>query len=150
MAGFHKHRTLLPLESARVIARETLKAARDRDLKPMTVVVVDGGGHPVVVEREDGAGTVRFEVARGKASAALGTGVASGALGAANAERPAFLAAVSGVADNGAVPVAGGVLVLDGEGLVIGAVGVSGDASDADEAVAVAGIEAAGLAASAS
>ncbi|WP_440997039.1 GlcG/HbpS family heme-binding protein [Arhodomonas sp. SL1] len=150
MAGFYKHRAPLPLESARVIVEQALRAARGRELKPMTVVVVDAGGHPIAVEREDGAGTVRFEVARGKASAALGVGSASGAFGAANTERPAFLASVAAAAGEGAVPVAGGVLVLDDEERIIGAVGVSGDASDADEAVAVAGIEAAGLRAGAS
>jgi uncharacterized protein GlcG (DUF336 family) len=43
------------------------------------------------------------------------------------------------------VPVAGGVLIKDGDGRVLGAVGISGDVSDNDEAAAVAGIEAAGF-----
>jgi len=145
MPAFHRHRTNLPLESARTIVRAALDDARSRKLKPMTVVVLDAGGHPVLAEREDGAGIARFEVARGKAAAALGVGMSSGVFGAANAERPAFLAAVSAATGGRAVPVAGGVLVLDGSEEVIGAVGVSGDTSEADEAVAVAGIEAAGL-----
>ncbi len=125
--------------------RAVSDAARERNLKPMTVVVLDGGGHPVAVEREDGAGIARFEVARGKAWAALGVGTSSGAFGAANEERPAFLGAVSDATGGRAVPVAGGVPVIDDAGEIIGAVGVSGDASDADEAVAIAGIEVAGL-----
>ena len=145
MAAFHPHAVQLPLETARMIVRAVGDAARERDLKPMTVVVLDGGGHPIALEREDGAGIARFDIARGKASAALGVGTTSGGFGAANQERPAFLAAVSDATGGRAVPVAGGVPVLDGSGRIIGAVGVSGDTSEADEAVALAGIEAAGL-----
>lgn len=145
MSAFHRHAVRLPLEKARTIVHAVIDAARARDLKPMTVVVLDGGGHPVAVEREDGAGIARFEVARGKAWAALGVGTSSGAFGAANEERPAFLGAVSDATDGRAVPVAGGVPVIDNAGEMIAAVGVSGDTSDADEAVAVVGIEAAGF-----
>lgn len=145
MPPFRRHRTLFPLESARVAVRAVIEAARARDVKPVTVVALDGGGHPVVVEREDGSGIARYEVARGKAAAALGVGLSSGELGAANAERPAFLASVAAATGGRAVPVAGGVLVLDDNEEIIGAVGVSGDTSEIDEAVAVAGIEAAGL-----
>lgn len=147
MAAFHEHRAPLPLESARTMIRATLAAARERDLKPMTAVVLDAGAHLIAMEREDGAGVFRFEVAQGKAWAALGVGTASGAFGAANADRPAFLGAVAAASGGHAVPVAGGVLVLGDDGRIIGAVGVSGDTSDADEAVAAAGVEAAGLAA---
>jgi uncharacterized protein GlcG (DUF336 family) len=150
MIAFHTHHTLLPLATARTIVRAVLAQAREQDLKPITVAVLDAGGHLVTMEREDGAGLLRFDVARGKAWGALGVGTASGDLGAANSERPAFLAAVSDAAGGRAVPVAGGVLVLDQDHRIIGAVGVSGDASDADEAAAVAGIAAAGLEAGAS
>ncbi len=145
MSAFHHHAVRLPLATARTIARAAGDAARERNLKPMTVVVLDGGGHPVVVEREDGAGIARFDVARGKAWAALGVGTSSGAFGRANEERPAFLGAVSDATGGRAVPVAGGVVVIDDADEIIGAVGVSGDTSEADEAVAVGGIEAAGL-----
>jgi uncharacterized protein GlcG (DUF336 family) len=150
MAAFHAHHVQLPLSSARGIIQYALADARARDLKPMTVVVLDTGGHPVAMEREDGAGIARFDVARGKAWAALGVGAASGAFGAANSDRPAFLAAVAGATEGHAVAVAGGVLVVDDYDWIIGAVGVSGDASDADEAIAIAGIEAAGHRAGAS
>jgi uncharacterized protein GlcG (DUF336 family) len=145
MSTFYRHAVRLPLATARAIVRAVESAARERDLKPMTMVVLDAGGHPVAVEREDGAGIARFEVARGKAWAALGVGMSSGAFGAANEDRPAFLGAVSDATGGRAVPVAGGVLVLDEAGEIIGAVGVSGDTSDADEAVATIAIEAAGL-----
>ncbi|MDZ7749672.1 MAG: heme-binding protein [Halofilum sp. (in: g-proteobacteria)] len=145
--AFYEHRAPLPLESARAMIRAALAAARERDLKPMTVVVLDAGAHLVAMEREDGSGVFRFEVAQGKAWAALGVGTPSGAFGAANADRPAFLGAVAAASGGHAVPVAGGALVLDGDGLIVGAVGVSGDTSDADEAVAAVGIEAGGFAA---
>lgn len=144
MSAFYSHHVQLPLSSARGIIHHALADARERGLKPMTVVVLDAGGHPVALEREDGAGIARFDVARGKAWAALGVGSASGAFGAANRERPAFLAAVASATEGRAVPVAGGVLVVDESDRIIGAVGVSGDASEADEAVAIAGIESAG------
>ncbi len=145
MSAFHRHAVHLPLETARTIVRAVIDAAREQNLKPMTVVVLDGGGHPVAAEREDGAGIARFDVARGKAWAALGVGTSSGAFGAVNEERPAFLGAVSDATGGRAVPVAGGVPVLDMADEIIGAVGVSGDTSEADEAVAVIGIEAAGV-----
>lgn len=147
MAGaVYRHRVALSRQVARTIVDGALARARAGDLQPVTVVVLDGGGNLVAAEREDGCGPLRLAVAAGKAQAALGTGTASRVVGARNEARPAFLAAVAATAPDGFVAVAGGVLVLDGEGLVIGAVGVSGDRSDNDEAAAAAGIEAAGLA----
>lgn len=145
MSAFHPHSVRLSLEQARTMVRAAIDAARERELKPMIVVVLDGGGHPVALEREDGAGIARFEIARGKAWVALGVGMASGAFGAANQDRPAFLGSVSDATGGRAVPVGGGVPVLDEAGEIIGAVGVSGDTSEADEDVAVAGVEASGL-----
>jgi len=106
---------------------------------------LDGGGHLVADEREDGCAPLRFPVAQGKAFAALGNGVSSGVVGSRNAERPAFLSSVAAAAGGHFIPVAGGVLVLDENQYVIGAVGVSGASSAEDERVAIAGIEAAGL-----
>ncbi len=135
----------LPLEKAREIVRGVLEEGRRRELMPLTVVVLDAGGHPVALEREDGAGVMRAEIAHGKAYAALGLGIASRVIGARNEGREAFLAAAAAAANGRFVPVAGGVLVLDPNLDVLGAVGVSGDTSDADEACALAGIGAAGL-----
>lgn len=134
------HRT----QARRIVEGAFLKA-REMGVPPLTLVVLDGGGHPVVCEREDGCAPLRFPVAQGKAMAALGIGVASGVTGARNVERPAFLASVAAAAQGAFVPVAGGVPILDGSGYVIGAVGVSGASSDEDEQVAISGIEAAGL-----
>lgn len=129
----------------RAIIDGAFAEARKADMEPLTVVVLDGGGHVIAAEREDGCAPLRFPVAQGKAFAALGNGAASGIVGERNAERPAFLASVATAANGRFVPVAGGVLVLDDDDLVIGAVGVSGASSNEDERVAIAGIEAAGL-----
>lgn len=129
----------------RSIIDGALAKAREGDMEPLTVVVLDGGGHIIVAEREDGCASLRFPVARGKAFAALGNGVASGVVGERNAERPAFLASVAAASGGLFVPVAGGVLILDEQEQVIGAVGVSGASSSQDEGVAKAGIEAVGL-----
>lgn len=137
-------KTNLPLDKARAIITAALAEGRRQSLQPLTVVVLDTGGHLISMDREDGSGIVRAEVARGKAAAALGIGIGSGTVGARNKGRDAFLAGVAAASDGRFIPVGGGVLVLDGQRQIIGAVGASGDASDADEACVVAGIRAAG------
>lgn len=138
------------LAQASLIVDAALAAARAAGLAPMTVVVLDPGGHAVALKREDGSGILRVEIATGKAwgALALGTGsrvladrVSSGAPGAA------FAGAIAAASGGRVVPVPGGVLIRAGDGSPIGAVGVSGDVSDKDEDCAVAGIAAAGLAA---
>lgn len=134
----------LDLETARTVIAAARAHARETDCKPMTVVVLDAGGHVTAVEREDGSANKRFEIAFGKAHGALALGLGSRALMARAEQQPYFIAAATSAIGGALVPVPGGVLVLQDEA-VVGAVGVSGDTSDKDEAVAVAGIEAAGL-----
>ncbi|CEP34794.1 MAG: heme-binding protein [Gammaproteobacteria bacterium] len=119
--------------------------ARKADLTPLTIVVLDGGGNLVAAEREDGCAPLRFPVAKGKAYASLGIGVASGVLGERNAERTAFVASVASASQGHFVAVAGGVPILNEQSHVIGAVGVSGASSDEDQQAAIAGIELAEL-----
>ncbi|MFQ3789166.1 GlcG/HbpS family heme-binding protein [Halomonas sp. A29] len=135
----------LSRKQSRGVLDGAFRHARDRHMEPLTVVVLDGGGHVIAAEREDGCAPLRFPVAQGKAFAALGNGAASGVVGSRNVERPAFLASVAAASGGNFIPVAGGVLILDGDGCVIGAVGVSGASSSEDESAAIAGIEAAGL-----
>nr|WP_245815167.1 heme-binding protein [Shimia gijangensis] len=137
--------TEITLRKARTIIRKALEKGREIDLKPLSVVVVDGGGHVQAFEREDGAPAGRFQIAFGKAYGAVVIGVPSSKLVDMALERPHFVNALSGVYDGKIVPVAGGVLVRDKKGALIGAVGVTGDTSDNDAAAALAGIEAAGL-----
>jgi uncharacterized protein GlcG (DUF336 family) len=138
---------MIPLKQAKIAAAAALKKGREDGLKPLTVVVLDAGGHVQLVEREDGASNLRFEVARAKAYGALAMGLGSRALMARAEQQPYFVAALNGLADGKVMPVPGGVLVKGEGGATLGALGISGDTSDADEACAVAGIEAAGYAA---
>ncbi|MDF2813418.1 MAG: hypothetical protein K0S56_4449 [Microvirga sp.] len=133
------------LDQADIVARVALETARARNAQPLTVVVLDAGGHVVVARREDGSGIARFEIAFGKAWGALGMGISTRGLAARAAKMGTFFNALAAVTDGRMVPVPGGVLIRDGANRIIGAVGISGDTSDVDEACAVAGIEAAGL-----
>jgi uncharacterized protein GlcG (DUF336 family) len=135
----------ITLTKARTIVRTALKHARDKELKPIAVVVLDAGGHLKAFEREDGASFYRFRVAHGKAHGAIGMGLGSRALHARAEQQHYFLLAVGALDDTAVVPVPGGVLVRDRRGAIVGAVGISGDNSDNDEAAAVAGIEASGF-----
>ena len=140
----------LTLSQASVIVDAALDTARGMSLAPMTVVVLDAGGHLVALKREDGSGILRVEIATGKAWGGLGIGAGSRVLADRVGTGPAgeaFVTAAAIASGGRPVPVAGGVLVRGTGGAILGAVGVSGDLSDKDEACAVAGIEAAGLSA---
>ena len=137
--------TRLTLAIANRIIEVAFARAAEMKLKPLGVAVLDAGGHLLAFQRQDGASFMRHEIAAGKAFGALATGKGSRALGKAAIDRPHFFAGLSGVSGGRIVPVAGGVLVRNADGEILGAVGVSGDTSDHDETCAVAGIEAAGL-----
>jgi uncharacterized protein GlcG (DUF336 family) len=126
-----------------------LAKGRAMGLKPLSVAVLDAGGHVKAFEREDGASNLRFQVAHGKANGALAIGMGSRGLFKRAQEQPYFVEALNGLANGALVPVPGGVLVKDASGEIVGAVGITGDTSDNDEACAIAGIEAAGFAADA-
>ncbi|WP_028240466.1 GlcG/HbpS family heme-binding protein [Stutzerimonas azotifigens] len=146
MAGkVYRSSVAISRAQARRILDAAFAEARAREMEPLTAFVMDGGGNLIAAEREDGCAPLRFVVARGKAFAALGNGVASRTVGERNEARPAFLAAVAAASDGHFIPVPGGVLILDEKDEVIGAVGVSGASSDEDEHVAITGIEAAGF-----
>ena len=135
----------IDLETARTIVAGTRAHAATAGFKPMTVVVLDSGGHVVVAEREDGSSMGRFQIAFGKAHGALALGMGSRSIMGRAEQQAYFVAAVTSAVGGSLVPVPGGVLVRDDSGDLLGAVGVTGDTSDNDEAAAVAGIEGAGL-----
>ena len=135
----------ITLAQATSIVDAALKKARELKQLPQTVVVLDAGGHLVAAKREDGSGIIRFEVAVGKAYGALGMGWGSSTMMERAAQNPNFLTSIAAASSGRVVPAPGGVLIRDGDGAVIGAVGISGDAGENDEVSAVAGIEAAGL-----
>ncbi|TNJ42683.1 heme-binding protein [Phaeobacter sp. B1627] len=135
----------ITLDQARTIIKTARAKGRDMSLKPLSVVVLDVGGHVLAFEREDGASPGRFGIAQGKAYGAVMLGMAGTAQMARAEQQAFFMAAVNGVYGGQVVPVPGGVLVRDAAGQVIGAVGVTGDSSDNDAEAAKAGIEACGL-----
>lgn len=137
----------ITLEQARRIVAATLAAGREESMMALTVAVLDAGGHLVALEREDGSGIMRVEIATGKAWGSLGFGVPSRLLRDRLADRPNFVSGLASAASGRFVPVPGGVLIRaePGPGPIIGAVGVSGDTSDRDEYCAIQGVFAAGL-----
>ena len=111
--------TNITLDAARTIVAAARAKGQEMGLKPLTVAVLDTAGNLKALEREDGSSNMRPDIAIGKAMNEL----AGGSL----------------------VPVAGGVLIKDDQGAIIGACGITGDISDNDETAAIAGIEAAGF-----
>ena len=138
---------MLTLELAQKIVAGALAAAREKKLKPMGFVVLDERGALRAAAVEDGTSLARWKVAYGKAHGALSMGVSSRVLGNMAVERPHFVASLASVFAEGIVPVAGGVLIRDASGAVIGAAGASGDTSDNDEGALLEAIAAAGLSA---
>jgi uncharacterized protein GlcG (DUF336 family) len=136
---------MLKLKAAQKIVKTGLETARAKQMKALAIAVVDARGALVAFAAEDGSSLKRERIARGKADGAIALGVSSRQIAKMAAERPHFVAAVSHAVGGSLIPVPGGVLIRDARGDVVGAVGVSGDTSDNDEAAAVAGIEAAGL-----
>ena len=135
----------LTLQQASTIADTALARGRESKMMPLTVAVLDAGGHLVCLKREDGSGILRVEIASGKAWGALGMGASSRALRDRLTDRPTFVTALTAASGGRLVPVPGGVLIKDAGGEIVGAVGISGDTSDKDEYCAIEGVKAAGL-----
>ena len=114
-------------------------------LKPLTAAVLDPGGYLIAAQRQDTCSNIRVKLAQGKAAGALALGMSSRAIGKMAEERPHFIASISGMGEGGMVPAGGGVIIAEGEGTILGAIGVTGDTSDNDEACAFAAIESQGL-----
>ncbi len=133
----------MTLGTARAIIDDCLDWRASNGLKPLTVAVLDRGGHLVALVREDGTSTLRPEIAQGKARGAVAMGLGSRALYRRAQSEPFFIQAMNALAGGSLVPVAGGVLIKR-DGVILGAVGVTGDSSDNDEACAIAAIEKAG------
>ena len=135
----------LELEQARKIIATAMKKGAEMQLKPLTIAVLDAGGAVVALERSDGASRMRPEIATGKANGAIALGMGSRAIFRRAQEQPYFIQSMNALARGVLVPVPGGVLIRDESGEILGAVGITGDTSDNDEACAIAGIEAVGL-----
>ena len=136
--------TEITAAQARTIIDTAIAKGEEMGFKPLSVVVLDAGGHVKAFARADGSAPGRFGIAHGKAYGAVMLGMPGSAQMARAEAQPYFMAAVNGVYGGHVVPVPGGVLVKSG-GKVIGAVGVTGDTSDNDVVAAMAGLAAAGL-----
>jgi len=135
----------LTLGQANQIIAAALARARQERYKPMGIAVLDEAGHLKAFAREDGASMFRFEIAQAKAWGAVGMGVSSRVLGQRAKDNPNFLVSLAATAQGKLLPQTGAVLIQDASGSVLGAVGASGGTGDEDEAICIAGIEAAGL-----
>jgi uncharacterized protein GlcG (DUF336 family) len=135
----------LTLAQASQIVDAALAKGRELKLLPLTVVVLDAGGHMVALKREDNSGIARVEIATGKAWGGLGMGFGSRELFERWQKAPMFVMGYAAASQGRMMPVPGGVIIKDASGEIVGAVGISGDTSDNDETCCVAGIEAAGL-----
>jgi uncharacterized protein GlcG (DUF336 family) len=132
------------LAAAQKILEAALAHASAQGFKPMAIGVIDARGALKAFGAQDGTSLKRGEIALGKANGAVALGMGSRALMKRAETQGYFIAAATSAIGGSLVPVPGGVLVKDAAGMLLGAVGVSGDTSDNDEAVALAGIKAAG------
>ncbi|MBU4528997.1 MAG: heme-binding protein [Hoeflea sp.] len=137
--------TSLSLSQGLDIAQAAMASGKTHGFKPLTVAVLDAGGHIVVVLRDDNSSLLRPEIAVGKAWGVLGMGFGGRELARRAEKTPQFFSALSDMSGGRMVPVQGGVIVRNASGAILGSVGISGDTSANDEICAIAGIEAAGL-----
>lgn len=135
----------LNLAKANDIIAHALRKARDMNIQPLSVVVLDASGHLVAMQREDGASMFRFDVATGKAWAAVAMGAPSRTLAARAKDNPNFFVTIAATAQGKFLPQPGGVLIRDAQGAILGAAGASGGTGDEDEAVCAYGVEQAGF-----
>ena len=135
----------LKLEQANALIDAAIARARELNIRPLTIVVIDESGYLKAAQREDGASMFRFDIALGKDWACVAMGASSRALAQRAKENPNFFVTLAATAQGRFLPQTGGVLIRDAAGKILGAAGASGGTGDEDEAVCIAGIEAVGL-----
>ena len=135
----------ITLAQANQIIAGALQRATHGSLQPMAVVVLDAAGHVKSAQRQDGASMFRIDIATGKAWASIAMGAASRVLTQRARDLPAFFGALATTGNGKFIPQTGAVLVKDAEGRIVGAASASGGSGDEDEAICIAGIQAAGL-----
>lgn len=135
----------LNLLIATTIASNAIGIARESGFKPLAVAVLDAAGHPLAILRDEHASFLRPQIATGKARGCLGMGFGGRELARRAQAMPAFFDAINSLTGGEVIPVAGGVLIRNATGRILGAVGISGDTSDNDERCAVQAIDQAGL-----
>lgn len=134
----------LNASTAQQLIAQVIKYRNDKGFKPLTVAVLDAGGFLIALLREDGTSNLRPDIAQGKARGAVNMGLGSRTLYKRAQSQPYFIQAMNSLSNGSLVPVPGGVLIRE-DAKIIGAIGVTGDSSDNDEACAVAAIEALGF-----
>ena len=139
----------LSLESANSIIEQARRKAREMRINPLTIVVLDPSGNLVAAQREDGASMFRFDIALGKAWAAVAMGVSSRALAGRAKQNPNFFVTLAATAHGRFLPQTGAVLIKDSDGRLLGAAAASGGTGEEDEAACAHGVTAAGFAADA-
>ena len=137
--------SVLTLEQANRIIAAVLKRGAEVDCRPLSVIVVEPGCKVKAFQKEDGSSMIRFEMAFGKAYAALAMGRSSKLVKVRAEEKPIFMRYLQSATGDQIFPEGGGLQIRNAEGEVIGAVGVTGDTDDRDEELAACGIRAAGL-----
>ena len=135
----------LTLQQASAIITAALARSKEMGYAPMGIAVLDAAGNLKAFVSEDGASMFRFEIARAKAWGAVGMGMSSRALAERAKGNPNFFVSLAATAEGKFLPQTGAVLVKDADGNLLGAVGASGGTGDEDEAICIAGVEAAGL-----
>ena len=136
---------MLTLQQANTIISAALARSRERGFQPMGIAVLDASGNLKAFASEDGASMFRFDIARAKAWGAIGMGVSSRTLGQRAKDNPNFFVSLAATAEGKFLPQTGAVVIKDAQGNRIGAVGASGGTGDEDEAICIAGVQAAGL-----
>ena len=138
--------TTLTLAQANQIIAAAIAKSKEAGYQPMGIAVLDASGNLKAFASEDGASMFRFDIARAKAWGAVGMGVSSRALSQRAKDNPNFFVSLAATSEGKFLPQTGAVVIKDASGQVIGAVGASGGTGDEDEAICIAGVEAAGLA----
>ena len=135
----------LTLAQADKIIDATLARARELNCRPISVVVVEPGAVVKAFKKEDGSAMLRFEMAMGKAYAALALGRSSSLVRVRTEQRPLFMDFLFKASEDKIFAEGGGLLIRAVDGALLGAVGVTGDTQEQDDALAAHGIRAAGL-----
>lgn len=135
----------ISLRRARTLIRKAMDHGKENDMKPLSAVVLDAGGHVIAFERADGTPPGRFPLAHGKAYGAIMLGVGGSGLEERAETMPRFIDSASALFGGQFVPLKGGVLIKDAKGATLGALGVTGDSPDNDAAAGLAAVESVGL-----
>lgn len=135
----------LDLDTATRIAMTAVRSADRLGIRPLAAAVLDAAGHPLAVLRDEKASFLRPHIATGKARGCLGMGMGGRELARRALAMPAFFSAINSLTEGEVIPVAGGVLIRNSAGELLGAIGISGDTSDNDERCALRAIAEVGL-----